>query len=293
MLVIPDMFQQGDVKILADILLNYFHFSSLFIHKDSVCASVGIGRQTACVVNIGHSKTSVSCVDEGDIIPGTSFHMNFGGDNITELLYELLSKQNEIVNDSQKDEKTVAQTDNPENVSVREAALLVTELSSPTLNIETHYFPSNLNLYWIRDYDIFQKMKETCCQFIPKNQMQTYAFHLFSSIPPTGRPRVSGSLISINISPKIPVLAAFGLFKPEILNILQFYSPHNPKRKRYPKLHSLLQYESYDLLWLTQDGSPKETPNLCPHDDVYGELIEKIRETSEEYSAPKKKKEKQ
>eukprot|EP01124_Arcella_intermedia_P015453 TRINITY_DN21958_c0_g1_i2.p1 TRINITY_DN21958_c0_g1~~TRINITY_DN21958_c0_g1_i2.p1 ORF type:complete len:818 (+),score=212.03 TRINITY_DN21958_c0_g1_i2:365-2455(+) len=92
LLVIPDMFQQADLKIFGEIILNRLEFASIFFQKESVCVGIGIGKQTACVVNVGHTKTTVACVDEGDVIPGTTYHMNYGGDSITSLFLRLLKE---------------------------------------------------------------------------------------------------------------------------------------------------------------------------------------------------------
>lgn len=64
--------------------------------KESVCCSIAANMLTACIVDLGHTKTSISCVKEGQLIPGTSFHMNYGGDNISSLLLELLKNQRKM-----------------------------------------------------------------------------------------------------------------------------------------------------------------------------------------------------
>lgn len=39
--------------------------------QESVCAAYGVGMATCCVVDIGHMKTSICCVDDGIFLPHT------------------------------------------------------------------------------------------------------------------------------------------------------------------------------------------------------------------------------
>lgn len=39
--------------------------------QESLCAAFGAGLSTACVVDIGAVKTSIACVDEGQVVPDT------------------------------------------------------------------------------------------------------------------------------------------------------------------------------------------------------------------------------
>lgn len=47
--------------------------------KDHVAATFGCGVGTACVVDCGHSKTSVSCVEDGISHPATRVRLPYGG----------------------------------------------------------------------------------------------------------------------------------------------------------------------------------------------------------------------
>jgi hypothetical protein len=42
-----------------------------------VCSSASVGKLVSCIVDIGHTKTSVSCVDNGEIILGTRYYCCF------------------------------------------------------------------------------------------------------------------------------------------------------------------------------------------------------------------------
>jgi len=44
----------------------------------------------ACVVDVGAQKTTVSCVEDGALLPNTKLIMPYGGDDCTRLLSTLL-----------------------------------------------------------------------------------------------------------------------------------------------------------------------------------------------------------
>lgn len=50
---------------MVDMLLVKMGFKSLFVHTESVMASYAMALQTSCVVDIGSSKLSVCCIDDG------------------------------------------------------------------------------------------------------------------------------------------------------------------------------------------------------------------------------------
>ena len=66
-------------------------FKSAFLHLESVLATYAMAAATACVVDIGSSKMSVCCVDDGIIMSKTIIKKHYGGDDISELLYRLLN----------------------------------------------------------------------------------------------------------------------------------------------------------------------------------------------------------
>ena len=91
-LLIPDLFIRKQVKALINIFLKTFGFKSIFLHLESVMASFGGALQSACVLDIGSDKINVCCVDEGIILEDTLIRKNYGGDDLTKLLY-LLTKR--------------------------------------------------------------------------------------------------------------------------------------------------------------------------------------------------------
>jgi len=62
----------------------------MFIHLESVMSTYAMALPTAVVVDIGSTKTSVCCIEEGIIIQKSIIRKNFGGDDQTDLLLRLL-----------------------------------------------------------------------------------------------------------------------------------------------------------------------------------------------------------
>ncbi|KAJ7043683.1 hypothetical protein C8F04DRAFT_1072950 [Mycena alexandri] len=93
-LVVPDLYDRPYLREFANLLLVTMGFKQLCAQQESLAAAYGAGLSNACVVDIGAVKTSVSCVDEGLIIPETRLNLNMGGDDITEFLHVLLERIN-------------------------------------------------------------------------------------------------------------------------------------------------------------------------------------------------------
>ncbi|CUA74631.1 putative actin-related protein 8 [Schizosaccharomyces pombe 972h-] [Rhizoctonia solani] len=105
-LVIPDHFDRFYVRELANVLLVQMGFSQLCVQQESLCAAFGAGLSTACIVDIGASKTSIACVEEGQVVPDTRITLDLGGDDITEYLYYLLKEINFPLKNCQLQEPT-------------------------------------------------------------------------------------------------------------------------------------------------------------------------------------------
>jgi actin-related protein 8 len=74
-LVVPDLFDRQEVRHFLTILVTNLHFKAVLIYQESVCATFGSGLMSACVVDIGDQKTSISCVDEGLCLPNTRYFL--------------------------------------------------------------------------------------------------------------------------------------------------------------------------------------------------------------------------
>ena len=94
-LIVPDSFVKTHVRYMMTMLFN-LGFKSLFLHLESVMATFAMALPTACVVDIGSSKTSVCCIEEGIIITKSIVRKNFGGDELTSLLIRLLQSNSAL-----------------------------------------------------------------------------------------------------------------------------------------------------------------------------------------------------
>ena len=92
LVLVPDLFEREAIKTFLDIALHELGFCAAFCHQESVCTSFGAGLQSAAVINVGHTTTSVSCVDDGISVPASRLRLNFGGDDIARTLFWLLNR---------------------------------------------------------------------------------------------------------------------------------------------------------------------------------------------------------
>lgn len=68
-LLIEDVFIRREVRQVVNMLLTNLNFARVVVQQSSVCATYGVGLPSACVVDLGSHKTSISCVDEGISLP--------------------------------------------------------------------------------------------------------------------------------------------------------------------------------------------------------------------------------
>ena len=62
-----------EVQEMVRLLLNDIGFGAIFLVQESVASAMGSGLTSACVVDIGHDKTSISCVEEGVCLRNTRY----------------------------------------------------------------------------------------------------------------------------------------------------------------------------------------------------------------------------
>ncbi|XP_071960310.1 actin-related protein 8-like [Antedon mediterranea] len=91
-LLIPDIYHRPHVKELMNLLLIRLGFGSAIVHQESVCALYGSGIPSACVVDVGDQKTSVSCVEDGLSNRNSRLCMGYGGGDVTRCFTSLLQR---------------------------------------------------------------------------------------------------------------------------------------------------------------------------------------------------------
>ncbi|XP_052188307.1 actin-related protein 9 isoform X2 [Diospyros lotus] len=85
-LVVPETFDNREIKEMLSIVLRDLNFSSAVVHQEGLAAVFGNGLSTACVVNIGAQVTSVICIEDGVALPNTQIALRFGGEDIARCL---------------------------------------------------------------------------------------------------------------------------------------------------------------------------------------------------------------
>ncbi|KNZ46695.1 hypothetical protein VP01_703g4 [Puccinia sorghi] len=93
-LILPDIYDHVYLREMVDLLFRALGFKQICLQQESLCACFGAGLGSACVVDIGATTTSVSCVEEGWVLPDTRIQLPIGGDDITIVLAGMLRRQN-------------------------------------------------------------------------------------------------------------------------------------------------------------------------------------------------------
>ena len=91
-LVIPALYQRRHLKRYVSLLVEDLGFSGAFVVQDHVCAAFGAGLGFACVVDIGHEKTSVSCVEDGISQSETRIRLDYGFGDVVNVFGRLLRR---------------------------------------------------------------------------------------------------------------------------------------------------------------------------------------------------------
>ncbi|KAK2647238.1 hypothetical protein Ddye_022433 [Dipteronia dyeriana] len=85
-LVVPETFDNREIKEMLSIVLIDLRFSSAVVHQEGLAAVFGNGLSTACIVNIGAQVTSIICLEDGVALPISEKTLPFGGEDISRCL---------------------------------------------------------------------------------------------------------------------------------------------------------------------------------------------------------------
>ena len=178
--IIPDLHDRKHTREMVNMLLKDLGFAACMLQHTAVCACVGSGLSSACVIDLGDSKTSVCCVDDGVVIPHSRIHLPYGGDDIGRILCWLLDTidfnckefdfENQIHKSAMRQMKEQLCHMLLEDVAVQTYDLYVRRYEKPTLMhpIKMHdevfraplalFFPSVFGLkmtdgFWFPDID--------------------------------------------------------------------------------------------------------------------------------------------
>lgn len=93
-LIVPESSDRADVAEFVSALhrVEELRMAAVFIHHNSVSCALGAGLSTCVVVDVGHSATTISCVEEGCIIADSRIHMHYGSQLIASAFERLLRR---------------------------------------------------------------------------------------------------------------------------------------------------------------------------------------------------------
>lgn len=88
--VVPDLYERNYVTTMLEILFRDFGFSRVCLIQESVSASFGAGYSPCCIVDVGASKTSICCVDDGMVVENSRLVMRYGSADVTEAFVKMI-----------------------------------------------------------------------------------------------------------------------------------------------------------------------------------------------------------
>ncbi|KAJ3586091.1 hypothetical protein NHX12_012492 [Muraenolepis orangiensis] len=91
-LLVPDIYNRQHIKEMVNMLLLNMGFSAIIVHQESVCATLGSGLSSACVVDVGDQKTSLCCVEDGVSHRNSRLCLSYGGADVTRTFFWLLQR---------------------------------------------------------------------------------------------------------------------------------------------------------------------------------------------------------
>jgi actin-related protein 8 len=92
-LIVPDIFVRKHAKYLLKRIFKAVGFKKIYLHIESVVACFGAAISSGCVVDIGHEKINICCVDEGVIVPQTLIRKNFGLKYVSKSLCKIFAER--------------------------------------------------------------------------------------------------------------------------------------------------------------------------------------------------------
>ncbi|KAF7562013.1 hypothetical protein G7046_g2116 [Stylonectria norvegica] len=88
--VIPDLYDKKYVEQILRSCMTWFEFSRVCFIQESMAATFGAGYATACVVDVGAQKTSITCVEDGLVNEDSRINLKYGGYDITEAFMKMM-----------------------------------------------------------------------------------------------------------------------------------------------------------------------------------------------------------
>lgn len=90
MLVVPATMSRWELRAYTELALSYLGFGAVSFMVESVACTFGAGISSGCVVDLGAQTISVACVEDGSVVSDSTVKLDFGGDDVTDLLHQIL-----------------------------------------------------------------------------------------------------------------------------------------------------------------------------------------------------------
>ncbi|KAK1823847.1 Actin-like protein arp8 [Friedmanniomyces endolithicus] len=88
--IVPDLYEKVMVGKVLEQLIRNFGFQRACFLQESTAATFGAGFGTACIVDIGAQKTSISCVEDGMVMEESRINLKMGGYDVTETFAKMM-----------------------------------------------------------------------------------------------------------------------------------------------------------------------------------------------------------
>jgi len=88
--VIPDLYEKTVVATVLHHVLRDYGFSRVCFIQESLAATFGAGYSSSCIVDVGASKTSICCVEEGMCVENSRINLKYGGEDVTEAFIKMM-----------------------------------------------------------------------------------------------------------------------------------------------------------------------------------------------------------
>ncbi|KAK1809046.1 Actin-like protein arp8 [Friedmanniomyces endolithicus] len=88
--IVPDLYEKVMVGKVLEQLIRNFGFQRVCFLQESTAATFGAGFGTACIVDIGAQKTSISCVEDGMVMEESRINLKMGGYDVTETFAKMM-----------------------------------------------------------------------------------------------------------------------------------------------------------------------------------------------------------
>lgn len=94
MIVVPGDVGRFELRAFTEVALTGLGLKAVSFILEPVACTFGAGISSACVVDMGAQCISVACVEEGVVVPDSLIKLPYGGDDLTMLLFQILSLHN-------------------------------------------------------------------------------------------------------------------------------------------------------------------------------------------------------